>query len=107
MKSSSWADIQDRLCLGQPPSRLFQPGRVVDEGPQGGIFSWPSVMVSAQDLRSTSLCVVLTQSVRRATIGSIPEAREAGIKDATRAAKASNNVASISMTGSQGATSNN
>ena len=58
-------------------------------------------------LARSDLCVVLGHSVRRATIGSIPEAREAGITDATRAATPSNNVASINMTGSHGVTSNN
>jgi hypothetical protein len=45
-------------------------------------------------------------SLRRATIGSTPAARRAGITDASRAASASSSVATASITGSQGLTPN-
>jgi hypothetical protein len=45
-------------------------------------------------------------SVRKAVIGSMHAARQAGTNDATRAAKLSNRVAIVSMTGSQGCTLN-
>ena len=48
----------------------------------------------------------LHHSVRSAIIGSMPAARQAGTTDATRAARLSNNVASMSMTGSDGLTPN-
>jgi hypothetical protein len=46
-------------------------------------------------------------SFRSATIGSTPAAREAGITEANSAATQSSNVASASLTGSQGLTPNN
>lgn len=45
-------------------------------------------------------------SDRRAAIGSMHAARQAGIIDATRAPRPSNNVAVVSMTGSHGCTPN-